>query len=55
MKVRSHGDHLFNRFEDVVMSENNGSANALIMPLTNQINMNSCRVKAQLVNRLSGK
>lgn len=36
------------------MAESNGTTNALVMPLTNQVNMNSCRAKAQLVNRLAG-
>lgn len=40
--------------EEVVMSENHGTTNALVMPLSNQINMNSTRSKAQLVNRLAG-
>ena len=41
--------------EDVVMAENNGTANPLIMPLSNQINQNGTRSKAALVLRLAGK
>ena len=55
MAVRQHGEHLFSRFEEAVLAENHGAANSLVLPYANQINMNGCRVKAQLVNRLSGK
>lgn len=49
------GERLFSQLEEVVMSENNGTLNGLIMPVTNQVNLNNCRVKAQLVQRLSSK
>jgi len=52
--VRQHGEHLFVLLEDVVMAENNGTANPLIMPLSNQINQNGTRSKAALVLRLAG-
>jgi len=33
--VRSHGEHLFSLLEEVVMAENHGTMNPLIMPVTN--------------------
>ena len=49
------GDRLFSGLEEVVMSENGGTVNGLIMPVTNQVNLHNCRVKAQLVQRLASK
>lgn len=51
--VRAGGDRLFSGLEEVVMSESGGSVNGLIMPVTNQVNLHNCRVKAQLVQRLA--
>jgi len=53
--VRAQGEHLFSLLEGAVTSENNGTTNALIQPVTNQINLNQCRAKAQLVTRLGRK
>lgn len=50
--MRAQGEHLFSLLEGAVTSENNGTTNALIQPVTNQINLNQCRAKAQLVTRL---